>query len=465
MSTPCAENSSSIWTCGFTGANGYVSQAVWYPGTGKKTYTVPAGFINYLNLSGVETSISAGASVTLGQEPILLQNQTTAVVGPNFSVAIPTPFPEVNAGSTGTSGSISITSQYGFTGTVSLSCVTTYGSGSCSVTPPTVSTYPATVSLVINGTSFTAGSYQISVQGKSGSITQTLNVPFTVGDFTLSGPATLVSAGTATANLTLTSLDSYSGQINTTCDASMLAGATCTLSPANPIPVASGATVPVTATITPPTSAASGTYNIVVSAADASGNPNHSLTIALTVNTTFTLGAVTPATQAINPGQSAAYNFSVQPVGGSFPGAVTLSCSGAPAMSTCSFNPSSVTPGSTAAPVVMTIATTASSASVRPRRTLFYALWLALPGFVLLSSATRRRRVFLSVSLLALCLLVLSLASCGGGGGGTSPSTGGGGGGGGTTQQGTQPGTYTITVTGTSGTVTSQAQTVTLTVN
>jgi hypothetical protein len=124
-----------------------------------------------------------------------------------------------------------------------------------------------------------------------------------------------------------------------------------------------------------------------------------------------------------------------------------------------------VTPGSTAAPVVMTIATTASSASVRPRRTLFYALWLALPGFVLLSSAIRRRRTFLSVSVVALCLLVLSLASCGGGGGGSaSTNTGGGGGGGGTTQQGTQPGTYTILVTGASGTLSSQAP-VTLTVN
>jgi hypothetical protein len=471
MSTPCAESSSGIWTCGFTGANGYTSQAVWYPGSGTKTYTAPAGFINYLKLSGVETSISAGATVTLGQEPVLLQNQTTSIVGPNFAFSEASPFPEVNAGSTGTSGSITIAPQYGFTGTVSLSCVSTFGSGSCSITPATVSSFPATATLVVNGSSFSAGTYQVAVQGTSGSLTNTLNVPFSVGDFSLTGPATLVSAASASVsgNLTLTSLYSYSGQINATCNAAAISGATCTLSPANPIAVGSGATVPVTATITLPSNAANCTYNMIVSAQDASGNPNHSLTVALTVSQTFSLGAITPATQTINPGQSATYNFSVQPVGGSFASAVNLSCSGAPAMSPCSFNPSSVTPGNAATPVVMTISTTASSASMRPRRTLFYALWLVLPGIVFLSSATgrsRRRRVIVLVSLLALSLLVLSLASCGGSsaGGGASTTTNTPVGGG-STQPGTQAGTYTITVTGTAGTITSQAAAVTLTVN
>lgn len=74
MSTLCAENSSGIWTCGFTGLNGYESQAVWYPG-GTKSYTAPAQYIDYLDLSGNKHIISSGATVTAGAEPILLQNQ------------------------------------------------------------------------------------------------------------------------------------------------------------------------------------------------------------------------------------------------------------------------------------------------------------------------------------------------------------------------------------------------------
>ncbi|MGA8648400.1 MAG: hypothetical protein WB628_16270 [Candidatus Sulfotelmatobacter sp.] len=65
----------------------------------------------------------------------------------------------------------------------------------------------------------------------------------------------------------------------------------------------------------------------------------------------------------------------------------------------------------------------------------------------------------LPASVLGLLLLALLLPSCGGG-----ESNDGGGGGGGL-QRGTQPGTYTITVTGTSGTLSHQApSTITLVV-
>jgi uncharacterized protein YjdB len=75
MSTLCSESTSSgIWTCGFTGINGYESQAVWHP-AGNKSYTPPSQYINYLDLGGKKHTISKGATVTVGVEPILLQNQ------------------------------------------------------------------------------------------------------------------------------------------------------------------------------------------------------------------------------------------------------------------------------------------------------------------------------------------------------------------------------------------------------
>lgn len=471
MSTLCSENTAGIWTCGLTGPNGYAAQAVWYPG-GTASYTAPSEYINYLDLTGATTNIASGAIVTVGSEPILLQNQTQSSGNPDFAFSEATPFPEVKVGSTGTSGAITIAAQNGFTGSVALSCPATFGSSSCTISPTTVSTYPATATLVINGTSFSAGTYQIALQGSSGSITNTFNVPFNVGDFSIAGPASLSAApaAQATANLSVASLYSYTGQVNATCDATALSGAQCTLSPASPITIGSGATVPVTAAISVPSGAVSGTYNITVTTQDVSGSPQHSLTIPLTVGPAvldFGFGAPTPATQTINAGQSATYTFTVMPVGASFPNAVNLSCSGAPATTQCSFNPASVTPGAGAVTSVMTVSTTSRSATASRRLsgTALFLPWLALPGLMLLVARPRRNRLkksSLAASLIALFLLGLLLASCAGGTGTTPASNTSSGN---NPQQGTPAGTYTITVTGTSGAITHQAGAVTLIVN
>ena len=96
------------------------------------------------------------------------------------------------------------------------------------------------------------------------------------------------------------------------------------------------------------------------------------------------------------------------------------------------------------------------------RAPFFYALGLALPLLALLGIRGHGREgknFALVASILGLFVLALLLMSCGGGG-----SNGGSGGGG--QQHGTQPGTYTIPVTGTSGTLSHQsASTATLIVN
>lgn len=431
------------------------------PATMTATVTVPAATTagNY--------TVTLQAATQGAPAPLSTSFTLAVTVNPDFVLSEPSPFPNVKAGSTGASGPITISSQDGFSGAVSLSCVSPSGTGSCSISPPSVSSFPATATLVINGTGLTAGAYQIAVQGTSASITHSLPVPFSVSDYSLAGPQTLSAApsGQVTANLTLVSLTSYSGQVNATCNALALPGAQCTLRPANPITIASGATVAVTASINIPSGTIPGTFNITINTQDVAGAPSHALIIPLTVTQDFILGALTPATQTINPGQSASYNFSVLPVGVAFSNAVSLSCSGGPTISLCNFTPNPVTPSNGAVAVVLQITTTSSSASIsptaRPSTAFLYALWLTLPGLVLLG--TRRRgarhsKLSLPGSLLGLFVLALLLNSCG--------AAGKNGSGGGGQQKGTNPGTYTITVTGASGTLSHQApSTVTLIVN
>ena len=381
--------------------------------------------------------------------PISTTFTLNVTTNPTFTLAETSAFPEVNAGSRGVSGPISIASQDGFSGTVSLSCATTFGQSSCSVSPVSVNSYPATATLVINGTSFAAGSYSLKVSGTSGGNTQSVSVPFNVGDYSISGAQSLTVApsGQAVGHLTLTSEYFYTGQINATCDTAALSGAQCVLSPTSPITLTSDGTANLTASINIPTNAGAGNYNISISTQDTTGAPAHSVTFPLTVAQNFELTSTTTS-QTVNPGQTTGpYNLTIQPVGTSFSAAVTLSCSGLPAGAQCLFNPSApITPGNSPQTVVMTISTTGTVVATmhgRPGRAFYAALLLPAVFFSLHRVGRRSGRNSLRrIGGLSILLLLLGIVACSG------LSNGGGGGGGGNLS--TPAGSYTITVTGNS---------------
>ena len=168
----------------------------------------------------------------------------------------------------------------------------------------------------------------------------------------------------------------------------------------------------------------------------------------------FVLGvnAGAPSSDTVTAGNSASYSIAVAPVGG-FNQTIVLGCAGAPAGATCTAAPSSMTmDGTSLQKATVTVTTHAASlAPPGPRdgppppggfpayEWWVALLWLMMMAMLALAINQRRRRV----PLLAGAVLLAALAvSCGGG------SSGGGGGG---SIPGTPKGTYTLTVTGTSG--------------
>lgn len=304
------------------------------------------------------------------------------------------------------------------------------------------------------------GSYPLTITATSGTILHSVNTTLIVTappsiDFKLAAnPASGSSEAGTPAAVSLTLTASTATQITVSCDDSSLPGAqSCsTLNPPSPFTVSAGASVPFTASINVPTNATPQNYNIVFNAQDATGS--QTVTYVLTIVPTFSVTNATP-TQTITAGQTTgAYQLSVapNPPGSSYQGAITLACGfGLPPGAQCLFSPSTpVTPGSSAVNVVMTISTTAATSSLRipgQRRTYLYAFALMLPGIVIVWGTTERnRRHSRKPTLLAiLFLLAIGLNSCGGVSSGANNTT---------TQQ-TTAGNYTITVTGTSGSLSS----------
>ncbi len=171
-------------------------------------------------------------------------------------------------------------------------------------------------------------------------------------------------------------------------------------------------------------------------------------------------GSATGLTVA--PGQQALFHLTVSP--GGLQTTVSISCTGAPAESTCQVSPAAATlDGVTPVAVTVSVQTTAASGKTLPMlqtpggwgggesmRAFILLALLALTGLTLVTSRRRAAWGFATLTLSAILL-----AGCGGGGqmnGGAR-----------TIQPGTPTGTYALTVTATTSGI-SHATTLTLTV-
>ncbi len=262
---------------------------------------------------------------------------------------------------------------------------------------------------------------------------------------TTSSAQTITLTNTGGANLVFSAAPEASGPF-----AIAASGTTC--STANPVAPSASCTVAVTFTPT-----AGGQAVGSISFADnAPASPQGVALIGTGEDFTIAPASGSSTSSTVSPGQPAGYTFSMGGEGG-ISGTVAFSCSGAPSEATCTVSPNPATLGGSATTVTVTVTTTAPTlmSPRSPRLPPAYPdgqggrrlLLLALVLLAMMVWATRRENKMglrgsrLRIVLLASgLLLVLGLAGCGGGGGGGS-----------TPNPGTPAGTYSLTVTGTTG--------------
>jgi hypothetical protein len=252
-------------------------------------------------------------------------------------------------------------------------------------------------------------------------------------DFTLTIPGGLHTpavnpGGSATADINLQPVGSFSGSVTLTCLVTSQSGSTslptCLVSPSPAVPPAQPSlTVNTTQDTTP------GSYQIAVTGTSGSSTPQ-TATVTLGVTPlsgdyTISVSPTTATPSPVNAGLTATTVVTVTPIG-SYTGSITLSCfSVTPVVSPepfCSFQPTNgtgpvlVTSG-TPATATMTIITDGpipNSARRTPR--IFYAFLLAVPGLALVGvsrARNRGRRLMGLFLLLGLAGSVLLMPSCG----------------------------------------------------
>jgi HYDIN/CFA65/VesB family protein len=148
--------------------------------------------------------------------------------------------------------------------------------------------------------------------------------------------ATLSNQGDAPLTITSIAITGDFTQTNN-CPASLAAGSSCS--------------VQVSFT---PTATGSRTGTLVVNDDDLS-SPQQSTSLSGT-GVDYSLTA-SPSSATVRAGSPAAYTVSATALGGAFPGAISLSCSGLPAGAGCAFSPASVSPGSGSASSSLTLST------------------------------------------------------------------------------------------------------------
>jgi subtilase family serine protease len=384
----------------------------------------------------------------------------TATPAPTYTIGVSPVSLNVTQGASVTD-TVMVTPQNGFTGSVNLSISNglPYGTTASFGTNPTTG---ASV-LTLNTSSLTPpGFYTFLIVGSSGTQHLSTYLYLTVSPipiFTLSAsPVSLAvdPGGSVTDTITVTPQTGFVGNV-TLSALNLPSGVTASF---GTNPTSGGTSV---LTLTTSCSVPPGNYLVIVDGA--SGAQIITLPLALTVNSTpcFILDGVSVT---VTPGAITANTSTITITpGGGFTGNVALTTAITsspvdaqypPTLSFGSTTPVSIT-GASAGTATLTVSTTAPTTATlsypaHPGNPWYVTGGVTLACLLLIGIPTRRRGWRAMLGMLALLVVLAGgVIACGGG-------SGGGGG-----NPGTTLGTYTITVTGISGTITA-TNTISLTV-
>jgi subtilase family serine protease len=269
---------------------GFLNPLIYSENLNATTYA--ANFHDILSGTSGSYSANAGYDLVTGWGSPTQALATTLIGTPSgtadFFLTTPTIAYTAVVNGTTLTDNIDVTSRYGFTGAVALSCVGT-GGITCSLSPASTTltsnaTNVSVLSIVTSGVAKT-GTYTATVTGagSSGNHTIVISVAVIVPNFTIAATTTAITPTTTTFTdgITLTSTYTFTGAVNLTCAGS--GGITCSLAPPS-VTLTSGGTGTSTLTMVDTGVNAPGVYNVVVTGTDAAtGKIVNSVSIAVTI--------------------------------------------------------------------------------------------------------------------------------------------------------------------------------------
>ncbi|SNT43690.1 hypothetical protein SAMN05421770_11621, partial [Granulicella rosea] len=257
---------------------------------------------------------------------------------------------------------LTLTPQNGFTGNVSLAATGLPSGVTASFSPAQAvvsGTSPVTVTLsLVAGSAAPAGTYPVTVTALSGSLSSTasLSVTVVVPSFTLTASSTsltLPQSGAVTSTLAVGAVNGFAGSVALSVG-TLPAGITAAFSPAT-------ATTTSTLTLHATSTAAAGSYSVVVNGVSGSLHATAAVSLVVTAPS-FNL-AFTPLSLAVPRGGSAAGLATITPVNG-FTGTVSFTVSGLPAGVTAQFGAASAAGNTIASGSGVAVNFTASATAV-----------------------------------------------------------------------------------------------------
>jgi uncharacterized protein with FMN-binding domain len=259
--------------------------------------------------TGTYSATITGTSGTLTHTAMLNLTVNASAPAPNFSLSA-TPY-TLTQGGNGTS-TITVTPQYGFSGSVMLSVSGLPSGVTASAFNPASTMSTSVLTLTASSTAAT-GTYSATITGTSGSLSHTAMLNLTVNasapapNFSLSAtPYTLTQGGNGTSTITVTGQNGFTGSVALSVSG-LPSGVTA--SAFNPANTTSTSVLTLTASST----AATGTYSATITGT--SGMLTHTAMLNLTINS-----ASSTSSLVVSP-SSLTFNYYM---GGSWPSPRTL---------------------------------------------------------------------------------------------------------------------------------------------